>query len=152
MAARLTAEQVALLRSRTSRTATINPDGKPQLTPMWIDTDGEFVLLNTNTARVKYRNLKQNPFILISIVDAQHPSSRTVLIKGHADLVDKGALKHIDLLSRKYAGAPCHPNPAKSASSFGSRWRKRGQRGDGHMRAPIIEVVGRIKSVRIQAA
>lgn len=114
MAARLTAEQVALLREpHIAHVATINPDGKPQLTPMWIDTDGELVLLNTNTARVKYRNLKQNPFILISIVDAQHPSSRTVLIKGQADLVDKGALEHIDLLSRKYAGAPWHPNPGE---------------------------------------
>ncbi len=114
MAARLTAEQVALLREpHIAHVATVNPDGKPQLTPMWIDTDGEFVLLNTNTARVKYRNLKQNPFILISIVDAQHPSSRTVLIQGQADLVDKGALEHIDFLSRKYAGAPWHPNPGE---------------------------------------
>jgi len=114
MAARLTPEQVALLREpHIAHVATVNPDGTPQLTPMWVDTDGEFVLLNTNTARVKYRNLTRNPFILISIVDAQHPSSRTVLIRGQADLIDKGALEHIDSLSRKYAGAPWHPNPGE---------------------------------------
>ncbi len=80
---------------------------------MWVDTDGEFVLPNTNTARVKYRNLKRNPLILISVVDAQHRSSRTVLIKGRADLIDTGALRHIDFLSRKYLGQPWTPNPGE---------------------------------------
>ncbi len=114
MAGQLTAEQAALLREpHIAHVVTVNPDSTPQVTPMWIDTDGECVFLNTNTARVKYRNLKQNPLILISVVDARHPSSRTVLIKGRADLIDKGALEHIDFLSRKYDGGPWEPNPGE---------------------------------------
>jgi PPOX class probable F420-dependent enzyme len=114
MAGRLTTEQATLLREpQIAHVVTVNPDSTPQVTPMWIDTDGEFVFLNTNTSRVKYRNLKRNPLILISVVDAQHPSSRTVLIKGHADLIDNGALEHIDFLSRKYDGQPWQPVPGE---------------------------------------
>ncbi len=30
--------------------ATIMPDGSPQVTPVWFDTDGEYILINTNEA------------------------------------------------------------------------------------------------------
>ena len=39
--------------------ATINPNGTPQVTPTWVDTDGEHLLINTKVGTVKYRNIKK---------------------------------------------------------------------------------------------
>ncbi len=41
--------------------ATIMPDGSPQVTPVWFNTDGEYILINTNEGRVKDRNMKARP-------------------------------------------------------------------------------------------
>src|SRR5690349_9514967 len=49
--------------------ATIMPDGSPQVTPVWFDTDGEYVLVNTNEGRVKDRNMKARPQVAMTLQD-----------------------------------------------------------------------------------
>src|SRR5213593_2859469 len=79
--------------------ATVNPDGTPQVTPTWVDTDGHFVLINTAVGRVKHRNVKKNPHNL-------------VLIRGKVveHVTGQVAEEHIDKMAKKYRGLDKYPN------------------------------------------
>ncbi len=79
--------------------ATVNPDGTPQVTPTWVDTDGKFVLVNTAIGRVKHRNIKNNPYNL-------------VVIRGKVvdQLTGRVAEEHIDKMAKKYRGLDKYPN------------------------------------------
>jgi PPOX class probable F420-dependent enzyme len=102
--AKLTERDVELLeRPNLAIVATIGPDGMPQLTPTWIDTDGEHVLVNTAEGRAKPRNLRRDPRIAVCVVD--HEDEYWWLsITGTAELTQDGAEEHIHKLSRKYRG------------------------------------------------
>ena len=107
---KLSAEQVKLLReTHIAFVATVNRDGSPQVTPVWIDTDGEAIVFNTARGRVKCRNLERDPRVSIAVVDAANPETRTLIARGTAVLSEEGALEHIDFLSRKYGGKPWVP-------------------------------------------
>jgi len=107
---KLNAEQVQLLREpHIAFVATVNEDGSPQVTPVWVDTDGEAIVFNTARGRVKWRNLERDPRISISVVDAANPETRTLIARGRAVLSEEGGLEHIDFLSRKYNGEPWVP-------------------------------------------
>ena len=100
----LTGDQVALLREKVlAHVATVMPDGSPHVTPVWVDTDGEAVLFNTAKGRVKHRNLSRDPRVAIS-VSAREDDYRTVVVRGRAELIDEGAIDHINRLARKYRG------------------------------------------------
>jgi PPOX class probable F420-dependent enzyme len=53
--------------------ATIMDDGSPQVTPMWFNTDGENILVNTARGRVKDRNMRQRPEVALAILDPDDP-------------------------------------------------------------------------------
>ncbi len=88
--------------------ATVMPDGTPQSTPVWIDTDGESVLFNTAKGRVKHRNILSNPAVALSFVDDENPY-RMVEIRGTAEVVEEGADEHIDFLTKKYLNQEKYP-------------------------------------------
>lgn len=101
---KLSPTQVEFLRRRQfAHVATVNADGSPQVTALWVDTDGEAVLVNTAKGRVKHRNLLRDPRIAISIVDFENPYS-SLTVTGRAQLIDEGALEHIRSLQEKYHG------------------------------------------------
>ncbi|MGA3183244.1 MAG: PPOX class F420-dependent oxidoreductase [Candidatus Dormibacteria bacterium] len=106
----LTDDQVALLGEKVlAHVATVMPDGSPQVTPVWVDTDGEAVLFNTSTSRLKYRNLSRDPRVAISL-SAKDNDYRTVVMRGRAEFIEEGADAHIDRLAKKYLGADSYPN------------------------------------------
>jgi PPOX class probable F420-dependent enzyme len=112
---KLTAEQAQLLReTHLAYVATVNRDGSPQVTPVWVDTDGEAILFNTARGRLKCRNLERDPRVSITVVDAANPVSRTLIARGRAVLIEEGALTHIDRLSRKYDHKPWVPVPGQT--------------------------------------
>jgi len=89
--------------------ATIQPDGSPQVTPVWFDyTDGK-VRVNTAKGRVKARNMSEGTKVALSIVDPDN-DYRYVQIRG---IVSKettdGAAQHIDSLAKKYLGKDTYP-------------------------------------------
>lgn len=88
--------------------ATVDPDGTPHITPVWIDVEGEDVLVNTARGRKKQRNLEANSKVALSVVDPQDPY-RVVALQGIAQLTDEGADAHIDALAKKYLGADSYP-------------------------------------------
>lgn len=107
--AKLTADDVALLNEpNLAHLATLDADGTPHVTPVWIDTDGEHILVNTATGRVKYNNVVRNPAVALSVVD-KSDDYRTLRVKGTAELVEEGADAHIDRLAKKYLGADTYP-------------------------------------------
>ncbi len=105
----LTAEEVALLEEAVlAHVATTMADGSPQVTPVWIDTDGEALLFNTAKGRVKHRDLVRDPRVAISVADRQN-DYRTCVVRGRAELIEAGADAHIGKLAKKYLDADTYP-------------------------------------------
>lgn len=109
MTKKLSSQEIELLNEpQIANVATVMADGSPQVTPVWIDTDGEHVLFNTAKGRVKHRNLLRNPKVAISVVD-RNDQYRLVVLRGTAEFVEDGADEHIDKLAKKYLGADSYP-------------------------------------------
>lgn len=90
--------------------ATLMPDGSPQLTPLWFNTDGEFILINSALGRVKDRNMRARPRVAILIVDPKNPFYRYLQVRGRVvEVTEHGSLDHINALSLKYHGKPWTP-------------------------------------------
>lgn len=89
--------------------ATLNPDGSPQVTPVWTDFDGTNILVNTARGRVKHRNLQREPRVAISVMDPENPY-RYIGIQGRvAEMTETGADDHIDKLAKKYLNKDKYP-------------------------------------------
>ena len=85
--------------------ATLMPDGSPQVTPVWFNTDGEYIYINTAIGRVKDRNMSSDPRVAILI---QHPEDPFHYLQVRGKVIETtkaGADEHIDTLERKYSGA-----------------------------------------------
>src|SRR3712207_5066780 len=52
--------------------ATLMPDGSPQVTQVWVDTDGEHILVNTAEGRQKERNVRRDPRVAVNVVDPEN--------------------------------------------------------------------------------
>jgi PPOX class probable F420-dependent enzyme len=99
---RLTDEQGQFLKTKNLATvATIRPDGSAQLTPVWIDWDGENVVFNTAEGRFKPRYIRRNPTVSVEVLDREDPY-RWISITGPAEISEDGAEEHINELSHRY--------------------------------------------------
>ena len=88
--------------------ATVNPKGKPQVTPVWVDVEGDVIVVNTARGRVKERNIGHTPYVAISVADKDNPYA-TVSVVGPAEMDEAGADEHIDRLAKKYLGVESYP-------------------------------------------
>ncbi len=89
--------------------ATLMRDGSPQVSPVWVDREDNFILVNTAAGRVKHRNLTHDPRVAIDIDEQKNPY-RHVLIRGRVVAQTKdGADEHIDRLAKKYLGLDRYP-------------------------------------------
>jgi PPOX class probable F420-dependent enzyme len=85
--------------------ATVMPDGSPQVTLVWIDVEGDRIIVNTAEGRAKPRNVRRDPRVAISIADQQNPY-RAAFIRGRVvEITREGAEDHIDKMAKKYTGA-----------------------------------------------
>ena len=88
---------------------TLMPDGSPQVTPVWIDLQGDKVVINTAKGRLKDRNLRRDPRVALAISDPANPY-RYIQIRGRvADITEQGADAHIDQMAKKYMGKDKYP-------------------------------------------
>lgn len=112
----LTPEDVALLRGRNfAHFVTIDPDGSPHSTPVWIDADDDgAVLVNTALGRRKDRDVRRDPRVAVSVYEQENPY-RWLSVSGTVVEIVEGAeaLAHIDVLSRKYSAMPWEPVPGQ---------------------------------------
>jgi PPOX class probable F420-dependent enzyme len=53
--------------------ATVRPDGNPSVTPMWFSWDGELLRFTHSTRRAKLRNIENNPYVAVSVLDPAQP-------------------------------------------------------------------------------
>ena len=89
--------------------ATLNSDGSPQVTPVWVDYDGTHVLINTAKGRVKAKNLAREPRVALSVADPEN-SYRYIGIQGRVvEMTESGGDAHIDKMAKKYIGQDQYP-------------------------------------------
>jgi PPOX class probable F420-dependent enzyme len=112
----LTAADLALLRGRNyAHLVTLNRDGSPHATPLWIDADDDgHLLVNTAVGRVKDRNVRRDPRVGVSIFEQDDPY-RWLSVTGTVVELDTGdeAEAHIDALSRRYDGTAWSYQPGQ---------------------------------------
>lgn len=90
--------------------ATLMPDGRPQVTPVWVDFDGTHVMFNSARGRQKDRNIRRDPRVSISVQDPENPY-RYVEVRGRVvEATENGADAHIDRLAKKYLGVDKYPH------------------------------------------
>jgi PPOX class probable F420-dependent enzyme len=108
--ATLTDKQAALFTGRNwGVIATIREDGSPQATPVWIDYDGEKVLVNSARGRTKVTNIERDPRATVTVLPAEDQQSGYVMVSGPATITEEGAREHIDMLAKKYLGQDKYP-------------------------------------------
>lgn len=91
---------------------TLLPDGQPQTHMMWVDTDGEHVLVNTDRARQKARNVERDPRATVLVFDRDDMWSWAEIRGEVVDIVGgPEARRHIDQLAHKYLGLDEYQNP-----------------------------------------
>ena len=84
--------------------STIMPDGSPQVTETWVDTDGENVIINTVVTHLKVRNVERDPRVAVAIQDPENPF-RYIQVRGRVTaMTTEGGVESIEALSQKYTG------------------------------------------------
>ncbi len=107
----LSEAQIALLKEpHIAQLVTLMKDGSPQVSPVWVDTDGTHVLINTAQGRLKTRNIERDPRVAVAVYDPANAYERVVNIRGRViEMTTEGAVAHIDSLAKKYMGADRYP-------------------------------------------
>ena len=107
--ATLTREQKTFLEHPYVATVTtLREDGSPHATVVWVDTDGDEVLVNTVIGRAKERHLRRDPRVSVTVVDPQD-AYKWISVTGRGELTTDGAAAHIDKLAKKYLGEDKYP-------------------------------------------
>ena len=95
--------------------ATTMDDGSPQVTPIWFNTDGEYLLINSAKGRTKDRNMRARPQVAVAIMDPGNPY-RYIQLRGEVvEITETGAREHINALAKKYTDQDVYPGPADEA-------------------------------------
>ncbi|MET3807396.1 PPOX class probable F420-dependent enzyme [Nakamurella sp. UYEF19] len=105
--AELSADLLALLTGGSPcYLATTMPDGSPQITQTWVDTDGTNILINSVKGFQKMRNIERDPRVALSVADLANPF-RYFQIRGTVlGVTTDGAVDHIEMLAQRYLGTP----------------------------------------------
>ena len=83
--------------------ATIEPDGRPQLSVVWVRRDGDDVLVSTIIGRRKHTNLSRDPRATVLVYPAEAPYTY-VEVRGSVTMTEEGGRELIDELAHKYTG------------------------------------------------
>ena len=87
---------------------TYNAQGKPELTMVWMDVEGDELLFNTAEGRRKPDNIRRDPRVIVSVQDRNNPQAYAVF-HGKARITDTGANEHIDKLAKRFLGVDKYP-------------------------------------------
>jgi PPOX class probable F420-dependent enzyme len=89
--------------------ATINPDGTPQVSAVWIGMDGDLITFNTAAGRVKPKNLDANPAVAVSIAGQENPYENLIVQGKVVEITEDGADEDIDALAKRYMDVDSYP-------------------------------------------
>ena len=110
MPGKLPAHLVQLIDKKTfAHLATVMPDGSPQVSPIWIDHEGGYIVINSAKGRVKDRNIRKNSTVAISMVDPDNPYQFAMVRGRVVEITEKSADQHIDRMAKKYLGKDKYP-------------------------------------------
>jgi PPOX class probable F420-dependent enzyme len=90
--------------------ATVNPDGSPHVSAMWVGREGDTVLLSTATGRVKTRNIEADRRVALSFTPPDKPYTNIVM-QGRVTSIAEDGTWLIDALSDKYLNRPDYNGP-----------------------------------------
>lgn len=89
--------------------ATLMPDGSPQSTPVWVDLQGDSIVINSAQGRLKDKNIRRDPRVAVSVTDPEQPY-KMLSVRGRVtEITTQGADEHIDKLAKKYLGKDTYP-------------------------------------------
>ena len=89
--------------------ATLMPDGSPQVTQVWVDTDGEHILIITAQGRQKEQNVQRDPRVAVNVVDPAN-AFRLGMVRGRVvEVTTAGADELLDRLAKKYLNEETYP-------------------------------------------
>ena len=106
----ITKEAIKILEGKNfASLATINSDGSPQVSVVWIDYKDNHILINTAKNRIKTNNMERDPRVSISVTDAQNPYYQ-ITFKGIVkNISESNADDHIHSLAKKYLNQDKYP-------------------------------------------
>ena len=86
---------------------TLLPWGQPMTHVMWVDADGDHLLINTEVHRQKFKNVSRDPRVTVTVIDSSNPYHYAE-VRGRVVETARGevARQHIDTLANKYTGQP----------------------------------------------
>lgn len=90
----------------------VNTAAGPHVSAVWIDRDGDRILVNTAEGRVKPQALREDPRVGISIVATDDAYTNAVIQGRVVEFRHEGAREHIDRLAKKYFGRDVYGGPA----------------------------------------
>jgi PPOX class probable F420-dependent enzyme len=100
----------ALLQGKNfCHVGTLRTDGTPHVQPVWVDTDGEHVVLNSAEGRAWVRNLERDPRATCTVMNMENPYEYTEIRGRMVEKTTDGADDHIDRLAMKYMGVDSYP-------------------------------------------
>jgi len=88
---------------------TLMPDGSPHSSPVWVDLDGDTIVLNSAQGRVKDKNIRRDPRVALSVTDPDNPYKALMLRGKVTQITPEGADAHIDKMAKKYLGKDKYP-------------------------------------------
>ncbi|MFE2108693.1 PPOX class F420-dependent oxidoreductase [Kitasatospora sp. NPDC059463] len=104
MSAQLSDRAKALIDAKSfAVVSTIQPDGSPQSSVVWVTRDGEDILFSTVEGRRKHLNLLKDPRVSLVVNPPENPYTY-LEVRGEVSLTREGGRELIDELSRKYQG------------------------------------------------
>ena len=89
--------------------ATLATDGTPHVAVVWVDTDGQDVLLNSSEGRIWPENLRRDPRTTLTVVNSENPYEY-LTVKGRVvEMTHEGANDHINAMAKKYLDKDEYP-------------------------------------------
>ena len=95
---------------------TVMKDGRPQVSPVWIDIEDsdDIILINTAQGRIKHKNISRDPRVSLSVIDRNNPYSMVSIQGTVIEQTTIGADQHIDKLAKKYLNIDRYPSISPS--------------------------------------
>jgi PPOX class probable F420-dependent enzyme len=84
--------------------STVMPDGSPQVTQTWVDTDAKHILINTAEGFQKVRNVRRDPRVAVAVADPDKPLVYYSVRGEVSSISTDGAADHVEELSQRYFG------------------------------------------------
>lgn len=86
---------------------TLEPDGRPQVSIVWVGLDGDELVAGHNFEHRKLRNVRRDPRVALSVEAGTHNETGLVeyiVVHGRARITDGGAAELLQRLAHVYLG------------------------------------------------